>query len=89
MNTGVRLSLLDQTPVIEGHSVADAIAATVELGQAADELGYLRYWVAEHHGSMALANPAPEIMVARLAAATRRMRIGSGALCCPTIRRGR
>ena len=83
MTPGVRLSMLDQTPVIEGHSVADAIAATVDLAQAADDLGYVRYWVAEHHGSLALANPAPEIMVARLAAATRRLRIGSGGVMLP------
>ena len=79
----IRLSILDQTPVIEGASVADAIAATVDLAQMADELGYHRYWCAEHHGSMALANPAPEIMVARLAAATKRLRVGSGGIMLP------
>ena len=79
----VRLSLLDQTPVIEGHSVADAIAATVDLAQAADDLGYQRYWCAEHHGSHGLANPAPEIMVARIAAATKRLRVGSGGVMLP------
>ena len=79
----VRLSLLDQTPVIEGHSVADAMAATVELAQAADDLGYQRYWCAEHHGSHGLANPAPEIMIARLAATTKRLRIGSGGVMLP------
>lgn len=79
----LRLSILDQTPVIEGHSIADAMAATLELAQAADDLGYHRYWCAEHHGSRALANPAPEIMVARLAAATRRLRVGSGGVMLP------
>jgi luciferase family oxidoreductase group 1 len=82
-DTRVRLSLLDQSPIIEGHSVADAIAATVDLAQAADDLGYHRYWCAEHHGSHGLANPAPEIMVARLAAATRHLRIGSGGVMLP------
>lgn len=79
----VRLSILDQSPVIEGSSVADALAATVDLAQMADELGYHRYWCAEHHGSLALANPAPEIMVARLAAATKRIRVGSGGIMLP------
>lgn len=79
----VKLSILDQTPVIEGHSVADAIAATVDLAQMADQLGYQRYWCAEHHGSHALANPAPEIMVTRLAAATKRLRVGSGGVMLP------
>ena len=78
-----RLSILDQTPVIDGHSVADAIAATVELAQMADELGYTRYWCAEHHGLRALANPAPEVMLARLGSATRRIRIGSGGIMLP------
>ncbi|MFP4903410.1 hypothetical protein ACLFKT_30630, partial [Paraburkholderia sp. BR14261] len=43
------LSVLDQSPVIAGHSAADAIAATIELAQLADDLGYTRYWCAEHH----------------------------------------
>jgi len=80
---GVRLSILDQTPVVEGASVADAIAATIDLAQMADDLGYHRYWCAEHHGSNALANPAPEIMIARLAATTKRLRLGSGGVMLP------
>lgn len=83
MSATFRLSLLDQTPVIEGHSVADAIAATVDLAQAADDLGFHRYWCAEHHGSRALVNPVPEIMVARLAATTKRLRVGSGGVMLP------
>jgi len=78
-----RLSILDQTPVVEGSSVADAIAATIDLAQMADDLGYHRYWCAEHHGSHALANPAPEIMIARLAATTKRLRLGSGGVMLP------
>ena len=78
-----KLSVLDQTPVIDGHRVVDAIAATVDLAQAADELGYTRYWCAEHHGLLAVANPAPEVMIARLAAATRRIRVGSGGVMLP------
>lgn len=79
----LKLSLLDQTPVIEGHSVADAVAATLDHAVAADELGFHRYWCAEHHGSHGLANPCPEIMIARLAAATRRIRVGSGGVMLP------
>ena len=78
-----RISLLDQTPLIDGHSVADAIAATVDLAQMADDLGFYRYWCAEHHGGRALVNPAPEIMIARLAATTKRLRIGSGGVMLP------
>lgn len=83
MSAPIKLSILDQTPVIHGHSVADAIAATVELAQAADDLGYTRYWCAEHHGLRGVANPAPEVMIARLASTTRRLRVGSGGVMLP------
>ncbi|MGI4816001.1 MAG: LLM class flavin-dependent oxidoreductase [Janthinobacterium lividum] len=78
-----RLSVLDQTPVIEGHSAADAVAATIELAQAADELGYTRYWCAEHHGLRGVSNPCPEVMLARIGSITRRIRIGSGGVMLP------
>ena len=77
------LSVLDQTPVISGHSVADAIAATVELAQLADDLGYTRYWCAEHHGLRGVSNPCPEVMLARLGSVTRRIRLGSGGIMLP------
>ena len=77
------LSVLDQTPVIDGHSVADAIAATVELAQLADDLGYTRYWCAEHHGLRGVSNPCPEVMLARLGSVTRRIRLGSGGVMLP------
>jgi luciferase family oxidoreductase group 1 len=78
-----RLSVLDQTPVIDGHSVADAIAATIELAQLADDLGYTRYWCAEHHGLRGVSNPCPEVMLARLGSVTKRIRIGSGGVMLP------
>ncbi|MBN3765901.1 LLM class flavin-dependent oxidoreductase [Burkholderia sp. Ac-20365] len=77
------LSVLDQTPVIDGHMVADAIAATVELAQLADDLGYTRYWCAEHHGLYGVSNPCPEVMLARLGSVTKRIRIGSGGIMLP------
>jgi luciferase family oxidoreductase group 1 len=77
------LSVLDQTPVIAGCSVADALAATIELAQLADDLGYTRYWCAEHHGLRGVANPAPEVMLARLGSLTRRIRLGSGGVMLP------
>jgi len=72
------LSVLDQSPIRAGGTPAQAIAETVALAQAAERLGYHRYWVAEHHASAGLAGTAPEILVARLAAATRDLRIGTG-----------
>jgi luciferase family oxidoreductase group 1 len=77
------LSVLDQTPVIDGHSVADAVAATVELAQLADDLGYTRYWCAEHHGLRGVSNPCPEVMLARLGSVTKRIRLGSGGVMLP------
>ena len=77
------LSVLDQTPVIAGSSVADAIAATIDLAQLADDLGYTRYWCAEHHGLRGVSNPCPEVMLARLGSVTRRIRLGSGGVMLP------
>jgi luciferase family oxidoreductase group 1 len=83
MTRPLRLSILDQTPVISGQRVADAVAATVDFAQAADDLGFYRYWCAEHHGARSVANPCPEVMIARLASTTKRMRIGSGGIMLP------
>lgn len=79
----LRLSVLDQSPVIAGHSARDALAATVELAQLADDLGYTRYWCAEHHGLQGVCNPAPEVMLARLGSVTNRIRLGSGGVMLP------
>jgi luciferase family oxidoreductase group 1 len=72
------LSVLDQSPVRAGGTAADAFGETVALAQAAERWGYHRYWLAEHHATEGLAGAAPEIMVARVAAATSAMRVGSG-----------
>src|ERR1700680_3059054 len=72
------LSVLDQSPVRAGGSAADALNETVALAQAAERWGYHRYWLAEHHATEGLAGSAPEIMVARVAPATTRIRVGSG-----------
>jgi luciferase family oxidoreductase group 1 len=78
-----RLSVLDQTPVIHGHTSADAIAATLDLARLADDLGYTRYWCAEHHGLRGVSNPCPEVMLARIGSLTKRIRIGSGGVMLP------
>jgi len=77
------LSVLDQSPIINGHSTAQAIAETIKLAREADRLGYYRYWLAEHHSLMALADPCPEILVARVAAETTRIRVGTGGVMLP------
>src|SRR5258708_36053998 len=73
----VPLGVLDQSPVISGHSPAQAIAETVSLARLAEELGYHRYWLAEHHPIAALADPRPEILGSRVACATSRIRLGT------------
>jgi luciferase family oxidoreductase group 1 len=70
--------VLDQSPVRAGATPADAVAETIELAQASERLGYLRFWVAEHHNTEGLAGCAPEIMVTRVAAATSTIRVGAG-----------
>ncbi|MGV9918188.1 MsnO8 family LLM class oxidoreductase [Streptomyces cellulosae] len=82
-STAPRLSVLDQSPVGSGFSPADALHSSVELAQAAEELGYVRYWTAEHHGSPGFAGTAPEILAAILLARTRRMRVGTGGVLLP------
>jgi len=72
------LSVLDQSPIREGGSAAEAIRETLELAQACDRLGYHRYWLAEHHGAAGLAGTTPEILIARIAGLTRHIRVGSG-----------
>ena len=72
------LSLLDKSPILDGETAVDALQRTVALAQAAERLGYRRFWLAEHHGFPGLASSAPEILVAHLIARTRRIRIGSG-----------
>lgn len=73
-----RLSVLDQSPVRSGATPADAIRETLALARRCDELGYARYWLAEHHSTPALAGSAPEVLIAQVAAITSGIRVGSG-----------
>jgi luciferase family oxidoreductase group 1 len=79
----VRLSVLDQTPVSEGSTAAQALRNSIDLARLADRLGYHRYWVAEHHGGGLVAGPSPEVLIGPIAAATERMRVGSGGVMLP------
>src|SRR5207244_11558885 len=80
---GMRLSILDQSPIISGHDARRALEETIALARRADELGYYRYWLAEHHAIAALADPCPEVLVARLGAETKKLRIGPGGVLLP------
>ena len=77
------LSVLDQSPIAQGSSGAQALRNTIDLAQLTDELGYHRYWVAEHHGGPMLAGPSPEVLIGPIAAATKRIRVGSGGVMLP------
>ena len=79
----LRVGVLDQSPIIRGSTPAQAIAETVALAQLAEELGFHRYWLAEHHAIAALADPCPEILACRVAAATTRIRVGTGGVLLP------
>lgn len=79
----MKLSILDQVPVLTGNSPYEAIQASIELAIAGDQLGYTRYWTAEHHDMEELASPAPDILLSQIGARTNRIRIGSGAVLLP------
>jgi luciferase family oxidoreductase group 1 len=79
----MRLSVLDQSPVSEGSSGAEALQRTLDLARLCDGLGYHRYWLAEHHGGVLLAGPSPEVLIGPVAAATSRIRVGSGGVMLP------
>lgn len=74
----IKLSVVDQSPVHGSHPAIEAPGLSIELAKACDELGYYRFWVAEHHDSMHFANPCPEILVATIASVTEKIRVGSG-----------
>src|SRR5271155_3353144 len=77
------LSILDQSPISEGSSGAQALHNTLDLARLADRLGYHRYWGAEHHGGPMLAGPSPGAPIGPIAAATKRIRVGSGGVMLP------
>ena len=77
------LSVLDLVPVRTDQTTADAVSASRSLARVADHLGYRRYWVAEHHNMPAIAATNPPVLIAMLAAATSRIRVGSGGVMLP------
>ena len=74
----MRLSVLDQSPVPEGTTPSQALRNSIDLALLADDLGYYRYWVAEHHGMHGLAGSSPEILIGHIAENTKTIRVGSG-----------
>jgi luciferase family oxidoreductase group 1 len=81
--TEVPLSVLDLSPVAAGTTAGQALRQTTELARRTEELGYRRFWVAEHHNMPAIASSAPAVLIAHLAAATSTIRVGSGGVMLP------
>jgi luciferase family oxidoreductase group 1 len=81
--SSLSLSVLDLVPVRTDQSTSDAVAATLSLARTADELGYTRYWLAEHHNMPAVAATNPPVLVGLVASATSRIRVGSGGVMLP------
>jgi luciferase family oxidoreductase group 1 len=79
----VALSILELAPVTAGRDPAEALAYTTELARHAEEWGYRRIWVAEHHNMPAIASSSPAVLIAHLAAATSTIRVGSGGVMLP------
>jgi luciferase family oxidoreductase group 1 len=75
--------VLDLATVREGHTSADALRGTIEIAKTADDLGYARFWLAEHHNMPAVASTAPPVLIAAVAAQTRRIHVGSGGVMLP------
>src|SRR5579862_5432908 len=69
----LRLSVLDQSPIVDGGTGPEALANTIDLARLCDALGYTRYWLAEHHGILSLACTSPEVLIAAVGAATKHM----------------
>jgi luciferase family oxidoreductase group 1 len=80
---GMRLSVLDLVPVRSDQTTGDALAATRRLARVADDAGFHRYWLAEHHNMPAVAATNPPVLVAMVAGVTRRIRVGSGGVMLP------
>lgn len=79
----MKLSILDQAPIAAGKTHQEALQESINLAKLGDQLGYYRYWIAEHHDLAGLACPAPEIMLGMIGGNTKQIRIGAGAILLP------
>src|SRR3954454_11042686 len=82
----MKLSILDQSLISYNQTAHEALQESMNLAKMGEELGYIRYWIAEHHAIPGLACPAPEIMLSYIGAQTKTIRIGSGAVLLPHYR---
>src|SRR5690349_12598469 len=79
----VPFSVLDLSPIAQGTSAREALAQTLELAQAAERLGYQRFWVAEHHNMPGIASAATAVVIGHVAGGTSRIRVGAGGVMLP------
>jgi luciferase family oxidoreductase group 1 len=79
----MKLSVLDQSVISEGANGQTALENTVKLAQITEELGYTRFWVAEHHNTNGIAGTSPEILISHIASSSKRIRVGSGGVLLP------
>ena len=79
----IPLSVLDLSVVTTGTKPAAALRNSIDLARHADRLGYVRYWLAEHHNLSSVASPAPDLMIGQIAAVTKHIRVGSGGVMLP------
>lgn len=79
----MKLNILDQSPISDGKTPREALETSVRLAQLGEELGYHRFWIAEHHDLFGLASPNPDVMLGVIGSQTERIRIGAGAVLLP------
>ncbi|NGY60159.1 LLM class flavin-dependent oxidoreductase [Lentzea sp. NEAU-D13] len=79
----MRLSVLDASPIVQGSTPRQALIDTTDLAELAEELGFHRYWVPEHHGMRGVASSSPAVLAGHLASVTERLRVGSGGVLLP------
>lgn len=79
----IPLSVLDLSVVTTGTRPAAALRNSIDLARHVDALGYVRYWLAEHHNLASVASPAPDVMIGQIAAVTKNIRVGSGGVMLP------
>jgi luciferase family oxidoreductase group 1 len=79
----IPFSILDLSPIVVGGTAADALRNTLDLARHAEELGYRRFWLAEHHNMSGIASAATVVVIGHVAAGTRRIRVGSGGIMLP------
>ncbi|QHS22464.1 LLM class flavin-dependent oxidoreductase [Virgibacillus sp. MSP4-1] len=79
----MKLSVLDQSPISKGDTAATSFRKSVELARHTENLGYTRFWVAEHHNTKGLAGTSPEVLISHIAAKTNHIKVGSGGVLLP------